>query len=838
MKKILPIIPVLILLFIVGILFFIRDSENPVLPLAGSFAATPVSQTNGESSQSLGMGDTAGITNQTPNAGISSQTPNTTITIPPNGTVIPNPESVDSKAPANRMITGLVKDATDQPIAGVSVMIVRMDSPGKTLTSEQVTKTDGKFYFFLNPQQTYTVLAEKEGYLSTQVEGGYEDDHPILIIKQLEKLIGRVEDESGKPVQFAKVSIRSASGSETGIVMLDAQAGQDGTFETKEELKPGKYAIAASQDEYHDLGKGHKELSLTSPPEEIVLSLASQVFEVRGRVEEYGTGKGVPGMKVRLLAWSYGVSYLGKIGESVSGGDGSFVFQNIPPGEYLACGDNPSDATSPYLFSDNNRKAVVSLRHTSSDSVVLYAAKAIEVSGKVVDEKQVPVTDAYVVRIEPRDNITQTDGEGRFSFTLPQVELGNVSRYKFLAKKTIGSQERYGFSDWLESSNGQPIRDLTLIIETEKNAETQTLKGHVLDRAGLPVAGATIGLIDQNTQDGQDTVSNESGYYEFPNIATITAIQSPFQISYTLRIRLKGYADSLHILNPLRGQPEIVHDVILDSARKISGCVTDSSGRPLNGVSVYASQSGCPGEWQTTNSKGNYEFSGLTPGQYDLLFQFTQRIMLTGYLWGVQAGNENANIQLRFKAITLNVTMSIPEGVNRAEKLNAYLFKKNEDGSLFARNGMFLSLASPVFSIMLWEPGTYQVCCYVPNCSMASAWVVAEEGMQEDSIDITLPLTAIQTMNVVTGVVPPVDGFTRRFVQGPLGNQAPIGSDGQFTLPDVPEGFLFLVVWLDHNETGMPIKADVPIDRHVEGGGVTPIGEIPLRRYFDELAFR
>lgn len=814
MNKYYPIIPILILVLIAGILLFVLDSEkpfNPKSPIAEPGAALQAPQNAGDSPLTLSAENPAAV----------SPSP------------LPEPGISQTQTAASRMVVGTVNNGDNKPLGGVSVTIVRLDSPGKSLTVEQVTKENGTFFFSLDPKQTYTALAEKDGFIPAQAIGRYEDPNPILIVKPLGKLIGRVEDERGKPVQLAKVSIRSASGSPSGLAMLDAQTKQDGTFETGEELKSGVYELTASQDGYFDLGKGTKKVQLQSPPEEIVLSLASKVFEVKGRVEEYGTGKGLPDMKVVLWAWGFGGVYNGQMGASVSDADGNFVFSNIPPGEYVVRGVGPESQDNAFRFSENACQVIVSLRDNSVDSVVLYAARTVEITGKVIDEKQSPVANANVMSIDPLSEAASTDESGRFKLNLPQVELGKPSRFRLAAEKPSESQTQYAVSDWLESRDGQSISDITLVLEGGV-----TLKGRILNRSAAPIADAALLLKNQYTEEIRETKSNGSGEYAFIHLMALPSLNSPHQFAYTLRTEAEDYASALHIVNGERSQGAIVHDVILDSALRIAGQVTDSSDRPLNGVHVYANQPGCPGSWQITDANGLYEFNGLTPGAYDLLFQYTQRPLLTGYLRNVRAGAESANIKLAFKPIPLNVRLTIPGGVNRAESFYAALLQKNADGSFSERQCLQLSISSSAFSIMLWEPGTYQLRCFVPHCQMASALVAADGAQQGDSIDIALDLTLSEKMNTLTGFVKQIEGFPVRFAQGPLGNQVLVGVDGRFVLPDIPDGWVDLVFWVCNNETGMPINVDVLIDKRVEGGGELDLGEIPMEQYFNPALFQ
>jgi hypothetical protein len=97
------------------------------------------------------------------------------------------------------MVRGLILDVMKKPIADVSVTIVRRQSSQATLTQEQTTRNDGRFFFKLEESQTYSIIAEKKGYVPINTQGSFSSPDPQLTMKKAEQIAGRVEDEQRKP---------------------------------------------------------------------------------------------------------------------------------------------------------------------------------------------------------------------------------------------------------------------------------------------------------------------------------------------------------------------------------------------------------------------------------------------------------------------------------------------------------------------------------------------------------------------------------------------------------------------------------------------------------------
>ena len=127
------------------------------------------------------------------------------------------------------------------------------------------------------------------------------------------------------------------------------------------------------------------------------------------------------------------------------------------------------------------------------------------------------------------------------------------------------------------------------------------------------IAGATV------TLDGPvhlETTTDAQGLYNFGVL--------PVGV-YTFNVSKDGYLspDPATITVSAPGS-NITYDGELFAPSTINGTVTDPSGAPIAGVTVYAD--GATSAWATTDSNGQYSITGLAPGAYAVYYH------LDGYL--------------------------------------------------------------------------------------------------------------------------------------------------------------------------------------------------------------
>jgi protocatechuate 3,4-dioxygenase beta subunit len=138
-----------------------------------------------------------------------------------------------------------------------------------------------------------------------------------------------------------------------------------------------------------------------------------------------------------------------------------------------------------------------------------------------------------------------------------------------------------------------------------------SIRGRVGDRAGSPIADATIaGRIagPGGSESGAEARSGADGRFDLGGLS---------QARYWLSVTADGYAEANRTVQP--GDERV--EFILESAGTITGLVVDESGKPLDSFVVAAEPAddrrGSLGR-SVENENGRFKVEGLSPGGYVL----------------------------------------------------------------------------------------------------------------------------------------------------------------------------------------------------------------------------
>ncbi len=246
-----------------------------------------------------------------------------------------------------KTVVGKVVNERYDPQSDVSV---KLDVYGNNHDSKREfqTENDGKLQFSLDERQSYTIAATKVGFVPITMEGDFSTPDPILVLKPFESLIVQVDDELHQPIPFADILIKPSDGSQGALQMQSRKVDQFGVLKTEPVFLSGNYTITASHEDYNDTGKGHQTVQLNSPPKKVILTLVSNLFEIKGYVLDYETNQGIPDIKLLLREWSGEGIYSNSISETVTNNKGQFTFNEIPPGEYVVHGAGSEESDSSY----------------------------------------------------------------------------------------------------------------------------------------------------------------------------------------------------------------------------------------------------------------------------------------------------------------------------------------------------------------------------------------------------------------------------------------------------------------------------------------------------------
>jgi len=307
--------------------------------------------------------------------------------------------------------------------APVRRAIVRLSSQELPQGRSKMTDADGKYEFADLPSGTYSLFASKNGFISgppgaTQIgdpgktvkvgeaELATADE---IVLRRASAIAGRVVDEFGDPVAGAQVSVlRSQSlGGVRRLMPANGSSTNDlGQFRAYG-LQPGTYYVSArastSSDAESDDRTGYAPTyypgTMTAAEAQPVQVTAGQ--DVTGIEIMLGTtrvarisglaldsrGRPATNSSVSVMPHESGVSFYG--GSGLYGRvlpDGTFVVNNVPPGDYLLelRLSTPMSPGAPGPGRTEYGQARVTVAGSDVTGLMIQAAPGATVSGQVV----------------------------------------------------------------------------------------------------------------------------------------------------------------------------------------------------------------------------------------------------------------------------------------------------------------------------------------------------------------------------------------------------------------------------------------------------------------------
>ncbi|MGD8860176.1 MAG: carboxypeptidase regulatory-like domain-containing protein [Myxococcales bacterium] len=273
-----------------------------------------------------------------------------------------------------------------------------------------------------------------------------------------------------------------------------------------------------------------------------------------------------------------------------TGADGRFEIPGVPPGrvQILARRDG---------FAPGRSAVHAVVAGTTLQDVEIVLPEGGVVAGRVLDADGYPVEGVRMslqVEGEPLSRVTLSDSDGAF-------ELSSVRG------KCVLTAHRPGEPPVAVTARvaGGERRELTLTLP----GQVYTVEGRVLDDREFPVVSAMIHLdsLDPRHPLSRTTTSAEDGTFR------LAGLPAP---PYRLHVEHHAHAPlELESLTPPEGEPL---QLVLDPGATLRGSVRDAHhARPLPGAQVRIEGEGERHE-TTSNTSGQFRFSNLTPGKYDV----------------------------------------------------------------------------------------------------------------------------------------------------------------------------------------------------------------------------
>ena len=611
---------------------------------------------------------------------------------------------IDFQLEKGGSISGLVTDkASGNPLKGAHVVAHLIVNPNRKY--QAYTGDDGTFEIEGLSSGSYAVKANQAGYVAEFYNGVQkpEDITPVNVtapdvtpdinfsLQMTNALTGVVTNEQdGIPVAGAVVAVHALLTEKPGEVksfQYKTRTNEQGEFAMQ--LKAGFYLVYTRAKEFVPEWYKDAEKPVEGTPVQIfadqhtAIEIALSPYgSMSGTVIDEGSGLPISGARVRAF-YEGRIKAEGRSFSVITGTDGTYSFDAIPPGDYMVAAQADSYLVEFWQEADSVGSATVvtveSGKVNEQKDFTLVAGGHI--GGIVLDAADnTPVEKAIVAVIQVDGRVkksVKTNENGEYtvkglpagSYKAAAVKKG-YEREWYLEKETKTEATLIGVT----GSGIQPNIDFTLSAVEPGGGR---LSGVVQDDStGLPIEGAVVSIMPLTYAKPKRAVTGQDGTYE------LTGIKPGVYIAVC---RAKGYIGEFYQdkhcwlkAEHIKVEVDQVTDNInfglapqQEGAYAIMGIVTDQSGAPVEGALVQAQDTEQLMAAAITDEDGSYDLSQLPAGEYILTASLVS--FADGYYNGetlenaepvpVGAGSNmyNADIALNDQITDIDHTNTLPE---------------------------------------------------------------------------------------------------------------------------------------------------------------------------------
>jgi hypothetical protein len=445
----------------------------------------------------------------------------------------------DVRMEAGLVIRGRVRTAAGEPIASADVQANSTHSPlGRSARAQ--TDDDGAFAVGGLGPVTYNLSATAPGFGTTRFRAEPGADPIDLVLEPAGRIVGRVQDERGQPIESFNVVARAVAEGQAGA--FEPFQVEDGRF-TLENVLPGDYAVTVRAPERASATVSAKVAATT--PADIGTVKLGPGSTIRGTVVDAAGGP-VGGARIAITASarpSFTTTFENEP-EVVSDGSGAFEVKGVEAGSYEVTASHARYARS-------LPAAAVVAAGQPAPEVRLVLSEGGRVEGTYRRRDGAPVPASFVMAMPIRDEPwrlgqlvpVQPDG----SFVVEHVPAGRVR----VSTMTSAGQGQYRTAHSRETvlREGETARvdivnrEVLLtgrVTRAGGSAAGLRLQAHALDSGGSTTFGAR-GQSVPSAPGGLErmgAVTREDGAFEM-------IIDDPGQISVTAwspdsRVQLPG----------------------------------------------------------------------------------------------------------------------------------------------------------------------------------------------------------------------------------------------------------------------------------------------------------
>ena len=512
--------------------------------------------------------------------------PDTAVQITPDPV---NPDSANfTLLPNNLNISGTVTNQENTPLDDIDVSAI---IGGNVLTD--ATNPQGEFTITeIAPQDTYLVITNSYNlqldntdttvYVGTTSLTGVG----LALVEHSSSISGLTYDDAGSPMLNIQVKARKVGGT-----IYSTNTSVNGSYNIPN-LYEGDYKIYATKLGYTvipdtidlTLGVGEQATGQDFTLTPITIDISGTVYDDVG-----GTMADVP-----VVAWSTVAT-----DTIYTGGSGAFTFSDMTPSITYQIGTAlPADE-----YDNDYIDTTASYSNITGIDLNVMVHNAL-VSGSVEDVGTGNVLNGVSVNLVcPPLNYDETMLTVGGDFSFAYLHSGD---YEIYFDKAGYAQYDTSFS--LDASEGL---DLGVIeLQALENAIYGTITD---DFTGDPLKNVVVIITNTGTSETYLDTTGSTGTYQISGLSTISPNNG-----YTVSMTKKGFPDSTSNVIWLTTTSAQRNFDLMPFANSIYGTVKDESGVVQNGAVVEANKFGEAVFYDTTNHFGDYSFTPLASGSYQL----------------------------------------------------------------------------------------------------------------------------------------------------------------------------------------------------------------------------
>jgi protocatechuate 3,4-dioxygenase beta subunit len=509
--------------------------------------------------------DGTGRTASASSSGFSSGTNAITLVLPP----IPGGS-----------VSGTVTTASGSQLAAANVVVV--DSMGNSVASG-VTGSDGSFSVTAIAPGTYTLVVSVSGYITDSIGGviitsaNNTNEGTIVLNSAFAATVGvTVVDSDGYPVP-SLVTISYSNGSSAGPLATDSNGFVNFTSQAQ---SVSATVSAAATDGTSRSGSAPSQSFITGSNAVLIVLPPGTAGSITGTVKDSASGNPISGASVSAID---------------SNGNGNVSTTTNAQGQYTLSGLELQNYTLTFNASGYTGLSGVSVPADTTYNAQLTAVGAT-VQVHLVLPGFIPVPGATVTIVYANGAtpaLGSTDSNGNVTFTGQPIGV----------QATIAATTSDGRSGSETSTFSAGVNQRGFYLSNPMG----NVSGTVVDSGtSAALSGVSVAVVDWNNKLITTVTTGSAGNYSVTGLAP-----GSYSFTYTL-----SHYQTLTLTVPVTGGVTTTENASLTpTPGGIQGQVKGSvSQGPVPGctITIQGPASGST----TTDSNGNFSFSGLPPGNY------------------------------------------------------------------------------------------------------------------------------------------------------------------------------------------------------------------------------